>query len=132
MRLKKSMVFRILFVLLILWIGSAYAGNVTQQTVTLKIDPINLIQVRDDLSSWSITTNEVNKRVMGRIKTSGIVLSLKFEAPSNGISEGFVTLTSEMQCLVKNISKVAESDLKISCEDLSDIEGAELEFMLTD
>lgn len=132
MKLGKLMTFRILFVLFILWIGLAYAGSVAQQKVIVKIDPINEIHVSEDLSYWSITTNEVNKRVMGRIKTPGVVLSLKFEAPSKGISEGFVTLTNEMQCLVKNISNVAESNLKIYCEKLSGIERVDLEFMLTD
>ena len=126
------MAFRVLLVLSMLWIGLAHAGSAAQQKVILKIDPINKIYVSEDLSYWSITTNEVNKRVMARVKTPGVTLTLKFEAPSKGISEGSVTLTDEMQCLVKNISKVAQSNLKIYCQNLSGIERGDLEFILTD
>jgi len=132
MKLGKLMLVRILTVVFILWIGSVYAGSKAQKKVTLKIEPINTIQVSQDLSYWSITANEVNKRIMGRIKTPGVVLSLEFEAPSKGTSEGFVALTNEMQCLVKNISNVAENNLKIYCKNLSGIERADLEFILTD
>jgi hypothetical protein len=132
MKLGRLMIFRVLFVLSMLWTGLAYVGSAAQQKVIFKIDPINKIYVSDNLSYWSITTNEVNKRVMGRTKTPGITLTLKFEAPSKGISEGSVTLTGEMQCLVKNISKVAQSNLKIYCENLSGIERGDLEFILTD
>jgi hypothetical protein len=132
MKLGRLMIFRALFVLSMLWVGLVYVGSAAQQKVIFKIDPINKIDVSDDLSYWSVTTNEVNKRVMGRTKTPGITLTLKFEAPSKGISEGAVTLTGEMQCLVKNIGKVAQSNLKIYCENLSGIERGDLEFILTD
>ncbi|MGB7062719.1 MAG: hypothetical protein WBF13_10280 [Candidatus Zixiibacteriota bacterium] len=132
MKLRRLMIFRILLVLSMLWIGLAYAGSTAQQKVIFKVNPINTIYVSEDLSHWSITTNEVNKRVMARIKTPGVTLTLEFEAPSKGISEGSVTLTGEMQCLVKNISKVAQGNLKIYCENLSGVERGDLEFILTD
>ena len=132
MKFRRLVTFRVLLVLSMLWIGLAHAGSAAQQKVIVKIDPINRIHVSEDLSYWSITTNEVNKRVMARIRTPGVTLTLKFEAPSKGISEGSVTLTGEMQCLVNNISKVAQGNLKIYCENLSGIERGDLEFILTD
>lgn len=112
----------------------AMAENVAQQVVTYRVDPINEISINGGLNSlvididkdsrktegsafWAITTNETDKRVMGSLDADmppGVKLLLELEAPQGGESKGSVSLSTNPQGLVTNISRVAQDDLKLT------------------
>jgi len=111
----------------------AMAGNVAQQVVTYRVDPINeisinrasnslVIEIDKDLQKtegsavWAVTTNETDKRVIGSLDADmppGVQLVLQLEGPQGAVSKGSVSASSSPQDLVTHISTVAQGDLKI-------------------
>jgi hypothetical protein len=144
---------RFSFVLLIgLTISSlVLAGNTAQQKVTYRIDPINEISINggenslvlslDDSktqgnATWAVTTNESKKRVMGSLDTDlppGVKLYVELEAPESSVSKGVVSLSTNPQDLVTQISRVAKGDLNITYNLVTeaDISKIEIQRVLT-
>jgi len=123
-----------LAILAVLLVSSlSMAGNVAQQVVTYRIDPINEISINRASNSlvidiakdsgktkgsavWAITTNETDKRVIGSLDADmppGVQLVLQLEGPQGAVSKGSVSASSSPQDLVTHISTVAQGDLKI-------------------
>ncbi len=121
-----------LVVLIVFWTSSLIiAGNITQQKVTYRIDPINEISINAGTNSlvisfddsktegrakWAITTNENNKRVVGSLDEDlppGVELYVELETPAGGLSRGSVSLSTDPQDLVTHIGRVAQDDLKL-------------------
>jgi hypothetical protein len=122
-----------LVLLIVLTTGSlVLAGNIAQQKVTYRIDPINEISINsganlllmtfDDSKTegrakWALTTNEDNKRVVGSLDADlppGVKLYVELQAPEGSVSKGPVNVTTNPQDLVTHISRVANGDLDIS------------------
>lgn len=110
----------------------AIAGDVAQQMVTFQVDAINELSINEGSNylviavgeksstghvSWTITTNETNKRIMGSIDADmapGATLSVELEAPTGSLSKGPVILSTTPKSLVADISKVAEKKLRLT------------------
>ncbi len=124
--------------LFILASGVAMAGNTAQQTVNFQINGINEISVSgnpgtltidsatagqdpdpaiDNSTTYSVTTNEENKKIVGKIDTAMpqyTSLKVQLAAPTGGSSAGEVALSESDQDLVTGISKLSESGKQIS------------------
>jgi hypothetical protein len=133
---KKGCVMRICIAVFVVFLisNSAVAGNVAQQVVRYRVDPINEISINGGSNSlvidigkdsrktegsafWAITTNETDKRVMGSLDADmppGVELLLELETPEGAVSKGSVSLSIDPQGLVTNISRVAQRDLKLT------------------
>jgi hypothetical protein len=118
--------------LLCLSIGIATAGSSDTQTVTYEVTAINEISVSgnpgaltvsaatagsqpDEVSeattTYSITTNESNKKITGAINTampSGVTLKINLVAPTGASSAGDVSLNGTAADLVTGIATLAE------------------------
>ena len=133
-------------VLMVFLISSlAVAGNVAQQVIRYRVDPINEISINGGSNSlvidinrdtrktigsafWAITTNETDKRVVGSLDADmppGIELLLELEAPQGAVSKGSVRLSTDPQGLVANISRVAQGDLKVKYKVIAQTDTAE-------
>lgn len=125
----------------------AIAGNISQQVITYRIDPINEISINGGTSSlvitvdkdsqktsgsasWAITTNETNKRVIGSIDADmppGIKLYVELEAPKGSLNRGAVSLSTDPKNLVTHISRVAENNLRITYKLITETDTDEVE-----
>lgn len=79
------------------------------KTIMENSRPVKIIHVT---STYSITTNETNKKITGFLKTNlpqDIKLVIDLEAPSNATSIRNVTLTNIPSDLVIGVTRVAES-----------------------
>jgi len=118
--------------------SQAMAGNTAQQTVSFQINGINEISVsgnpgtlvinsasagqdpdpaEDTSTSYSVTTNEENKKIVGKIDSEMpqyTRLEVQLTAPTGGSSAGYVELNTSDQNLVTGISKLSESGKQIS------------------
>jgi len=114
------------------------AGNTAQQTVTYQVDAINEISVSDNpdnlvinsatagsqpnedtdnTTTWAITTNQTSRKMTGSINSNmpaNVTLEINLIAPTGGVSEGDVSLSSIDADLVTSIETVAESGLTIT------------------
>jgi len=112
-------------------VNLAMAEDAVQQTITVRVDAINEVSLNGDLNtlvigsqkgsaannaSWAVTTNEINKRLLGSIDADmppGVRLYIELEAPNKALSNGPVVLSTTPQDLVTGISRVAEDNLKV-------------------
>ena len=116
----------------------AMAGNTAQQTVTYEVSAINEISVSgnpgnlvvnsatagsepnedtDNTTTWAITTNQTSRKMTGSINSNmpaNVTLEINLIAPTGGVSEGDVSLSSTDADLVTSIETVAESGLTIT------------------
>ena len=136
----KKLVVLLIAVVLVAAFGSAFAANNIPQTITYQVQAINEITVSgnpgahivntatpgsqptaatDATTSYSITTNNSNKKITGVLSAampSNTLLKLNLTAPTGGSSAGQVTLTATAQDLVTAISTLAGSGLSIGYE----------------
>jgi hypothetical protein len=112
----------------------AFASDTTTQTVTFAVQAINELSVSgspgaltvstatagqapnvvtDSTTSYSITTNEDDRKITGAINTampSGVTLTVALQAPvGSGSTAGPVVLTTTAQELVTGISRLNET-----------------------
>ena len=69
------------------------------------------------IGAYAITTNGNSKSILGSLNgilPEGMTLSVSLEAPRGASSLGNVTLSQESSVLVSNISRVAQSNLRIT------------------
>jgi hypothetical protein len=117
----------------------ALASDTTTQTVTFAVTAINELSVSgspgaltvstatagqapdvvtDSTTSYSITTNETDRKITGAINTampSGVTLRVALQAPAgSGTSAGPVVLTTTAQELVTGISTLNETGRAIT------------------
>ncbi len=125
-------IFGIAVLVSVFWAANlAMAEDAVQQTITVRVDVINEVSVNGELNTllissqkgsaannatWAVTTNEINKRVVGSIDADmppGVTLSVELEAPNKALSNGPVVLSTTPQDLITGISRVAEDNLKV-------------------
>ena len=112
---------------------SAFAANSAEQTVTYQVSAINELavsgnpgalivnaavagsapsSVSDSSTSYSITTNEVSRKITGSIDSnmpSGLTLTVALVAPSEATSAGALSLSTVAVDLVTGIDTLNES-----------------------
>lgn len=127
-------------VLLVGMLGSGFAADNVNQTVTYQVSSIDEISVSgnpsalivntadpgsqptaatDASTSYSITTNNSSRKITGAINSAmpaNTSLKVTLAAPTGGSSAGQVTLSTTDQDLVTGISTLAESGQSISYE----------------
>ncbi|MES2198649.1 MAG: hypothetical protein V4489_00570 [Chlamydiota bacterium] len=112
------------------FIFSLLSFNLLSPTLTLEVKPINEFSLQNLPSSlilkdssltmkgsYSITTNENNKKIIGCLSTPlppHTTLTVHLEAPKGAHSLGKVLLSNQDTLLVSNISRVAEENLNIT------------------
>jgi hypothetical protein len=126
----------------------AVAGNTAQQTVSFSTQPINEItlsgsnyldltattataghqpsEVSDSSTTYSITTNERNKKITGHLNfnmPSYAILKINLEAPTGATSAGDVALSTTPANLVTGISNVSEVGKTITYKFSATVEG---------
>ena len=128
----------VVFVLVLAAIGTSYAANTDNQTVTLQVDAINEIAVSadpgalivntatagaqpdtatDNSTDYDITTNESNRKITGVLDAAvpaNTELYIFLAAPTGGTSAGDVLLTTSAADLVTGITTLAESNHTIT------------------
>lgn len=106
------------------------AFNLLNPTLTLEVKPIHEFSLQNPPSShilkdshlvikgsYSITTNEDNKKIIGALSTPlppHTTLTLYLEAPPGAFSLGKVLLSNQNTLLVSHISKVAAKNLSLT------------------
>ena len=108
-----------------------FLTHITNPLISLGVEPINEISVQTislpinipsqpstliSQSSYSITTNGDEKKIIGSLdllSPPNLILSIALQAPSGATSHGKVKLSSQNVTLVSNISRVAQSNLDI-------------------
>jgi hypothetical protein len=113
--------------------GAGYAADSATQTVTFEVTAINELSisgnpapltvstataggapnsVSDSTTSYSITTNETNRKITGALNTdmpSGVTLSVSLAAPAGATSAGPQALSTTAADLVTGISTLNET-----------------------
>jgi len=116
----------------------AFAGSSATQTVTYQVSAIDELSVSspaisltvstatagsapdavtDSSSSYSITTNETNRKITGQIDTAmptGVTLAVNLAAPTGATSTGSTVLSTTAADLVTGISTLNEAGKAIT------------------
>lgn len=111
--------------------GTALASNTATQTIKIKVEAISVISVSgdpgillisdgrtsatDDSTTYAITTNETNKKIIAKIDKElpeGLTLKVHLDPPEGAVASE-VALNTSPQDVVTDISRVAESGMKI-------------------
>jgi len=109
-----------------------FAADTTTQTITFEVQAVNDITVSgdpgplaatattpatDNTTTYSITTNDTNKKITGHLDTdmpANTTLEVNLSAPTGATSAGNVSLSSIAADLVTGIDSVNESGLAIA------------------